>query len=228
MPPKMTTCSICNQEVMKSQTAALGDGTRACKSHDGVLETQEELKGLAGARRRKLLKKPVKRSRYPKTTMTDPNGGFDKRCFICNKLGIHESDHAGRMLMAMAKYKEKTGKNFNILLPKPDDMKIFRECMRSPNAIDDRELTPLHIYPAEDNKHVIKHLNEIARMGLGIIPYIAACPECVKSYKLTREEAKPTLEQMHMLGTVVNCMEGDMAELARGELAANSPDLNRI
>ena len=44
MPPKTTTCSICNQEVLKSQTLMKADGTRACRSHSGVEDEAKLLK----------------------------------------------------------------------------------------------------------------------------------------------------------------------------------------
>ena len=36
MPPKTIKCAICSETVMKSQTYNIGDGKRACKSHEGV------------------------------------------------------------------------------------------------------------------------------------------------------------------------------------------------
>jgi hypothetical protein len=42
MPPKSVTCSVCSAEVLKAQTLARADGTRACRSHEGVADEAEK------------------------------------------------------------------------------------------------------------------------------------------------------------------------------------------
>ncbi len=59
-PPKCT-CSECGEIVLKSTTRSIGDGKRACKSHDGVMEkaqqvqekTKEDQKKIKNANKQK-------------------------------------------------------------------------------------------------------------------------------------------------------------------------------
>lgn len=53
MPPKTVKCSVCGQEVLKAQTLARADGTRACRSHPGVEEEGQKLKDKEHERREK-------------------------------------------------------------------------------------------------------------------------------------------------------------------------------
>jgi len=67
MPPKMVRCSICGQDVMKSQTYATGEKDeegnplRACKEHEGVVEKAEGLKEKS----LKDLKKSMREGPFP-------------------------------------------------------------------------------------------------------------------------------------------------------------------
>ena len=108
MPPKMITCSVCNESVMKAQTYATG-GTdeegnplRACKAHEGVLEKADSLR----AEEIKRLKKAQEPKKFP-AYVPPPQDVEDNhcKCWCCEREGILLRDVYKLRLVIMEKMK---------------------------------------------------------------------------------------------------------------------------
>lgn len=109
-PPKCV-CSICGQEVQKSQTKHVGDGKRACVSHDGVdAQAKAARDNLEAERikhssyrislpRRSGWQSEGPMSRRPVSTLAESCEWTTEHCWCCGKKGISDQEFHYRLLL---------------------------------------------------------------------------------------------------------------------------------
>jgi len=106
MPPKKVRCSVCGEEVLKSQTYHVGDGKRACKSHEGVQDKAVALKDQEHRRVKGDVQFAVGKKRFKLQQTTNPAPfDFTPRCFFCKHPGASEQEFAMASLVAMERVK---------------------------------------------------------------------------------------------------------------------------
>ena len=116
MPIKQTTCSICNALVNKAVTYHVGDGKRACKTHEGVTTKRDELEQ---SRSQKLHEELIKaKRRFEKTKYyEDPSLKLQRaltpRCWLCMNEGLRQDDFFMRLIIE----REKAAKLYGAFSP---------------------------------------------------------------------------------------------------------------
>jgi hypothetical protein len=113
MPIPKVICCICGQEVNKAQTLHIGDGKRACKSHEGTIEaSQRERQKIAQQKHDEAVKLEDKKKRKPFT--------LKPHCMICGEEGIYQEEWYTRMMVELKKYEITHGQPIN---PFTDDIR---------------------------------------------------------------------------------------------------------
>jgi hypothetical protein len=113
MPPPRVTCCICGQEVNKAQTLYIGDGKRACRTHDGTVEKNKlEIDKLKREKEAEIKKAAQKKQRKEFTAKP--------KCVLCGQVGMLQEDWYTRLMIEMKKYELTHGKHIN---PFSDEIK---------------------------------------------------------------------------------------------------------
>lgn len=215
MPPKTVTCSICGQEVLKAQTLARPDKSRACRSHPGIESESQTLQEAAKAARAQDTKK-----KYPfgsKEVRTTPHQ-FSHRdpeefrthmyshCWTCDCKGISLREHFFQCLIAMRKLRLNGKFNF---LSLPGDMK---KLIGSHNV--------LAIIPYNDSKDGrIKYdiFNRVTKELVPLLGFMNLCTKCIEKYGINdRLEAlisNPTPEQLSSMVAVMPVIDVFLDEI---------------
>ncbi len=171
MPPPMTTCSICKKEVMKAQTYHVGDGKRACKEHEGVVDKKTQLEVEAAAKKEKEIKdKEAAEQQREQQTRIDQL----PFCWLCHAKGVTEQDIYANILITTEKEKLKG----NYLHPFVPD---YHQKMRAAMGLKDGEvLTVITSFACEHTHPITKKLKSLYRQGVGMFGWISLCQDCSK------------------------------------------------
>lgn len=110
MPPKTVTCSVCGQEVLKSQTYATGEKDsegnplRACKEHEGVVEKAQELREKQTEKAQQTLKKLRERpwEKEHESWQESAQEAWE-HCWCCGQKGINLQEFYQLQLIALEK-----------------------------------------------------------------------------------------------------------------------------
>ena len=209
-PPKVT-CSICNETVLKSQTYHIGDGKRACKKHEGVIEKSQELQKkekLDAERIAQLKKQKVKESQMPfiKTIETAIGEVAVHKCYICETEGIMLRDVYMLALIGM-KRMELKGKPLNIF--------NMLEGIKEEKMIDGNYVGLNIISIKEEKVELISKV--VVPKFQPFIPsfrFIVSCKGCADRFKLQFEpKIEPiSIEQMLSIGSAVDGVVEDIAK----------------
>jgi len=199
MPPKTITCSVCGEEVPKSQTYATGEKSddgkplRACKSHEGVMEKAEQMRA---DNIKRLRDQPKKREEEKKKRRRRSELDFSKidrfahwawtHCWICERPGIFVADAYKLLLVAMEKAKIR-GDNINPL----DGAQLIKYIGTMPNvrcvfhrfALDNKGMKLYEEWKARFHKKT--------RAGIEMLRIVQLCTECQKRTKIKIPDRKP-------------------------------------
>lgn len=109
MPP-MVTCSICKGKLLKSKTLHIGNGDRACKTHQGVEEqaryAQEELRKEADRKkeeqeeRQRKFRLSITSSRNWTSEEIKQDLWKNYECWLCGEKGVHLQVWYQRIMIA--------------------------------------------------------------------------------------------------------------------------------
>ncbi len=217
MPPKTVTCSICSAEVLKAQTLARTDGTRACRSHDGVADEAEQR--LAAERAK--LDKSIEAAAVPywhrnTETRREEQAAFSadwekkaaewrehlySHCWTCGEEGLEGGEFFAQAMIAMKRL-ELRGE-FSFLNMGEDVRKLMGGI---------RLLVPFQSKDEAIDRAVIKHVKDKrVRDILHFIRFVLLCPPCADKHgfkkRLDDMMPKPTWEQLQNMLPVVAGME---------------------
>jgi len=118
MPIPKVVCCVCGQEVNKAQTLHIGGGKRACKSHEGTLDSSKlELAKIAQQKKNEI--ESITRAKDKEDVWTI--GRLEPHCLICGNVGLRQEEWYTRYMIEMKKYEITHGKRFN---PFTDTMQI--------------------------------------------------------------------------------------------------------
>lgn len=105
---KTVVCDVCGQEVSKKKTLAIGEGKRACRTHEG---TTSAAKAQQVARK---AKEQAARDRWKKKSRPQiPDLNLTPKCASCGQEGIRQQEFFFAMLLAGEKYELTYGKPLN-------------------------------------------------------------------------------------------------------------------
>lgn len=177
MPPKTVTCSICGKDVMKSQTYSIGDGKRACKEHEGVVETKDKL--LLQDKQEKIRQEENKKKEWERKT--DPIGYYVQRdpkkfCWCCVKEGITIQQYNFGRLIALSELFQ-LGEKLNFLDPAAFHKQIND---RIPGA--DKVLFMIKVNSQDDD--LMRRLNRDYRDVMAFTGLLNICSGCAKNLNL--------------------------------------------
>ena len=204
MPPKMVTCSICNEQVLKAHTLARKDGTRACRSHDGIEEEakkrQEEEKTQRNTAISHNKKKRTFNSnqdyayperKYPTKEECQKFGEYARsHCWTCGNEGITIRQYYMNLLIT-TKRVELHGE-FNLL----DLPQKIHELIGPQRVIVEMKLSEAQV------NYTLRHLKDARLCDIvRFVPVITMCNECAKKHNFNNLykaawPKEPTFEQV--------------------------------
>lgn len=213
MPPKTITCSVCSQSVLKAQTLARADGSRACRSHDGVTAEAEKLAEAEISRREKAIRNAGRPSwADDRDHMVGMRAaGFEQQaaefreyiyshCWTCNEEGLEAHGFFTQALIA-SKRLELRGE-FNFLSYGHDVRTLMGNI---------RLLTPIKLEDKVVDRAITKHVNKRVRDILHLLGFVLICPECARKHgfgeRLDAMMPKPTWEQIEAMAPITAAID---------------------
>lgn len=220
MPPKIVTCAICTNTVLKAATLARADGSRACRTHEGVAEDADKRQN----EERNRLENEIKKANRPLSERFgygNPTLGndFEKQanefreqvyshCWICNADGLEGGEFFIHAMIAMKRLELRGEFDFfnlgkgvrslmgNVVLLLPFKLQ---------NEVIDRALV----------KHVVNHK---IRDLVPLLGFVLMCPQCANKHgfkkRLDDLIPKPTWEQVQRIMPIVDGMDTLLHALA--------------
>ena len=166
---KRIICSICKTEVNKAQTYHVGNGERACKSHEGVTEKKETLqKNEAQKLQRSMQQEQHRQQEHPnKDRMEDFTPGMI-RCAVCRNEGMRSDQFFTRVLIERSKAEQIYGV-FNPFDPKHpgNQVKIAERCVF---VLEKSKLQP-----------IINRIRGDFKQILDLVGAVGVCGPCCKA-----------------------------------------------
>jgi hypothetical protein len=214
MPPKSATCSICGETVLKSQTLAIKDGTRACRSHSGVKEESASLQEAEKTRRakaeqeRKERWKPNFNQPFPEQKeLREWRQHLDTHCWVCDREGVGLQEFYMQALIAITRLQIR--KEFNLLSLSNDVRKLMPGYLALVAIPYDDETDAAMKHRIRDKK--IRDL-------LHFIRYMQLCSDCVTKYGYQEqfEETcpKPSIEQVEAIMPIMSSIDPILRRIA--------------
>jgi len=213
MPPKVVTCCICKQEVLKAQTMAIKDG-RACRSHDGVeqkAQQRQKDEALKNA-------KPMPRQspsgfehRFDLEKFEQDAAKFREEayshCWTCGCEGISLKEYFAQCMIASHRLKLRGEWNFLTLHSDMDKL------MGNPVVLS---CLP---YDEEKDRKIYRDITNRKIKGIiHVLRFVNMCGKCIVRHNVRdRLEAlmpEPTMEQIKAMMPVVVALEPVLDVLA--------------
>jgi len=212
MPPKKVTCAICKDEVLKARTLARKDGTRACRSHEGIegesKKLQEEEKEKR-AQRKNTIKRRFEsnqsfqsKRKYPTKEEMQKFGEFARsHCWACGNEGISIRQYYTDLLITTKRI-ELHGE-FNLL----DLPQKIRELIGPQRVIVEIKLTEAQV------NYITRHLKDARLCDIvRFVPVVTICNECTKKHNFddlykAAWPKEPTFEQVKNFMPVMQLIE---------------------
>jgi hypothetical protein len=221
-PPK-TTCSICGETVLKSQTYHVGDGKRACKIHQGVadqaLDAQNKIKN---DKKKKIEKEASERKRRihgPDVSGSISDSFFEEgrkwaneTCWFCGKEGRPLRELFERQIVALEKLKLKG----NPMAFFNDHRGVIKEAGFPKGTIFLNRIA----IPDEQRKKIIGRVRggRDKQICAEMAGFVLSCSHCAEKLglKFMPEMPKVDLKTLAALGTLYEEKVGPTVRLAAG------------
>lgn len=198
MPPPMTECSICKKTVLKAQTYAVGNGQRACKIHEGVLDKKAELE----EQQKQQKENEIKRAAEKQKQVESRNDFHSPRCICCQRTGITEQEAYFSLAVAQ--------KRLNIkkltLNPFSEEFhKLLQQELKEMGVEPQPVISILAIDGSKEMKKAIMASRFIPPSLLEFGGIIHICQDCIKNFGIKKPEVKlPSLETLSVLGALMD------------------------
>lgn len=217
-PPKII-CSICGEMVLKSQTYHIGDGKRACKVHDGVMNQAMMAQDKIKQDKKKKVEDEAKRRRklfHGDETLEnffkEASKWANETCWFCGKEGRPLQEFFTRRLVALEKLKMKG--NVMTLFDNPD--MIIKEAGFSKETIF---LNRIKIPDEQIKKIISKIQGGPDKQGCAeLAGFVLSCPDCANKMGLEFMPKTPSvdLKTLAVLGTLYEKNLGPTIRLTAG------------
>lgn len=218
MPIKQVSCSICSSTVNKSQTFALPNGTRACRSHPeaqaaGDASRKAQINHVKTAEQRL---KAKREEMFPQ----QPIKPLVPTCFCCRREGLRQDEFFTRLLIANAKL-ELQGEKISLLMTSPEEGAKLREAMKESPDDGDYVNTCLWIIEAKKFPQLNQNLHRDARTAVQMTGAALVCPQCCKRLNIEpmQKSKEMTFEQLQAWSLVVDdVLKPKINEIAAAEM----------
>jgi hypothetical protein len=205
MPIKQVVCSICKETVNKAVTYHVGGTDRACKKHEGVVET----KGTLEAAKEKASQMSLQKAEHRQAAYTQTTWSQDyqtPKCWVCMNTGVRQREFFLRVLVEMQKQEKIHGGPVN-----PFDAK---------NMIVPKDRC-IFILPKEKIHGMLKFVREDFRQIVDMAGMVSVCGPCCGTLKI---EAMPEVKWEDLsTGMVLSEMiKPVLSEIAGRELARDN------
>ena len=221
MPPKSVTCSICSAEVLKAQTLARADGTRACRSHEGVADEAEKRLTAERAEREKHDLERVSasaRERQSLMHVLSPDWEAEaaahreyvySHCWTCEAEGLEGREFFAQAMIAMKRLQMRG----EFTLMGGTMAEDIRKLMG-----DVRLLMLIKLGTEVVDRAVVKHVMKRVREAAPFLGFVLLCPPCCDKHGFRQRVddmmPKPTWGQVEAMLPVVAGMEPLLRVLA--------------
>ena len=224
MPPKSVTCSICSAEVLKAQTLARADGTRACRSHEGVADEAEKRLAAERAEREKHDLETVNarvREQWRTHERADQaafSANWEKEaaeyrayiyshCWACAAEGLEWGEFWSQAMIASKRLQLRG--EFNFMSYGTDVRKLMGNIAL---------LAPIPWKNEITDRAVVKHLYKKVREIVPLIGFMLLCPKCCTKHgfgiRFDELMPKPTWEQLEAIMPVTMAIDPLVTALA--------------
>lgn len=165
MSIKQVTCKVCQKTVNKAQTYHTGNGDRACKNHEGVVEKRDQLQADL-AKKAEDAKKPKRLNLEP---MWNSNPAIPK-CWVCMNEGIRQDAFFQRVLIE----REKAAKIYGVVNPfdtaHPGNQLNIGRC--------------IFVLTKSKAEPILKFVREDFQMLIDMSGAVAVCGPCCHNFKI--------------------------------------------
>lgn len=212
MPPKTIKCSVCAADVLKASTLARADGSRACRSHEGIVAEADVLRARDKAR----LDKAIDNSNKPSA----PSYNFDEEleaqrrkvnehCWLCECEGVPVQQHLMDVMVASKRLQLAGTFNFMTF---PEDVKK----LLGPRNV----LVRMPLKNDGIDKAVLCHIKQHSLLQVAdILNLITICITCGDKHgfkaridDMMAPKVMPDLDTMLMLGSALDPLLDEMAQ----------------
>jgi len=197
MPPPLVTCEICKKSVLKAQTYHVGDGKRACKCHEGVLQKKDDLLEQDKAKKEQQKQEQERKQKAYAAKQDALQTPLKNRCWACHREALTRQEFGMRMMIAREKLEIKHT-NANPLDPKYAQM--LRQEMGAPKG---EKVLVTELIPVRGNeKKIAKLPSQVQTMG-SFAGVVNLCQDCqtnlgIEPFKMP----ELTLDQVMKFGAV--------------------------
>ncbi len=219
MPPKTVICAVCGQTVLKAQTYARADGSRACKTHEGVAEEAERLRAEQAVAAQQKREAPKRKPWEPSEDLRNEETRFyeeeahqfrewaNTHCWTCSREGISLRDYFANAMVAIERLQMRG--EFNFLTMPQDIMRLqgnplVLAMVPYDDDKDQRIYRAITNWKIKDIIHFLRCVN--------------ICVECAAKFGVQdRIDAllpKPTWEQVQAIMPAVVALEPVLKEMA--------------
>ena len=199
---------------MKAQTYHVGDGKRACKKHEGVVEKKTELEQKARLQK-EALEREGERQKDMRDRLEADQFSRQNSCWLCHRKAITEQEWAAKLLIA---HERMDIKHVKTNLFSPDYVTDVR---RELGLNGDDKLLVTSFFPVLGNEDRIKKLPSQVQAMASIAGCISICQDCAKNLGVKKELPKPnlTLKQLMTFGAIYDVVTKPIVrEVAKEEL----------
>lgn len=215
MPPKTIKCSVCATDVLKAQTLARADGSRACRSHEGIEAEADALRARDKARLDKAIDGSNKPS-VPSYNLYNFDAEIEQRrkevnehCWLCECEGVPVQQHMMDVMVASKRLQLAGTFNF---LTFPEDVKK----LLGPRNV----LVRMPLKQETIDRAVMKYIKQSSlRQVAELLNLITICITCGDKHgfkaridDMMTPKVLPDLETMYVMGAAIDPLLNEMAE----------------
>lgn len=177
MPAKTYTCTICGETVTKPKSYAIGDGKRACRTHEETQKAREEILEKKLAEAQEELRKALEKNERRQNELVFREHNPSQVCWCCGRIGVEQKAFFMAMLYEQEKYTLRTGKIPNPFIP--DDVRESLAALKGTLCLWYCRYDKENRF--NSNFRFFTYYQYQAAMIGGLF---LACPHCVKKHKL--------------------------------------------
>jgi hypothetical protein len=205
MPPPLTECAICKKSVLKAQTYAIGNGQRACKIHEGVLDKKAELE----QQQKHQKEVEVKRAAEKHKQLESRDDFVSPRCVCCQRTGITEREVYFSLAIAQ---KRLSIKNLQCNPFSEEYHKLLQQELKEMGFEQQPVISTLAIDGSKEMKKAVMASRMIPPSLLEFTGIVHLCQDCINNFGIKKPEVKlPSLETLSVVGAM---MDGPLTEAA--------------
>lgn len=198
MPIKQVMCCKCSKLVNKAVTYSIAKDQRACKSHEGVVETRGQLELV---RFQKIQASIASQKRRENKTPMWSGSPLTPKCWVCMNEGLRQDDYFYRALIELEKFRQ-TSPNASVL-----EMLKVRPAQRC-----------IFVLTKEKCTEVMKYVRDDFKMNVEIGGILAICGPCCGTFKI-EPLTSPSTDQLRAAMEVAAVIRPVIEETAKAELA---------